>query len=91
MGEYWKQDLDSLDEYLKEERYKVDLFDVPLHYNMYQASEHGRDYDLTKILDGTLVQNHPTLPSPLWTTTIPSGAVPCNQPSRTGSSLPPTH
>lgn len=61
VGEYWKQDLDSLDEYLKEERYKVDLFDVPLHYNMYQASEHGRDYDLTKILDGTLVQNHPTL------------------------------
>ena len=39
----------------------MDLFDVPLHYNMYQASEHGRDYDLTKILDGTLVQNHPTL------------------------------
>lgn len=53
VGEYWKQDLDSLDEYLKEERYKVDLFDVPLHYNMYQASEHGRDYDLTKILDCT--------------------------------------
>ena len=48
-------------EYLKEERYKVDLFDVPLHYNMYQASKQGRDYDLSKILDGTLVQNHPTL------------------------------
>ena len=25
VGEYWKQDLDSLDEYLKEERYKVCL------------------------------------------------------------------
>ncbi len=61
VGEYWKQDLDSLNEYLKEERYKVDLFDVPLHYNMYQASKQGRDYDLSKILDGTLVQNHPTL------------------------------
>lgn len=61
MGEYWKQDLESLDDYLKEERYKVDLFDVPLHYNMYQASKQGRDYDLSKILDGTLVQNHPTL------------------------------
>lgn len=61
VGEYWKQDLESLDDYLKEERYKVDLFDVPLHYNMYQASKQGRDYDLSKILDGTLVQNHPTL------------------------------
>lgn len=29
VGEYWKQDLESLDDYLKEERYKVDLFDVP--------------------------------------------------------------
>lgn len=28
---------------------------------MYQASKQGRDYDLSKILDGTLVQNHPTL------------------------------
>lgn len=48
VGEYWKQDLESLDDYLKEERYKVDLFDVPLHYNMYQASKQGRDYDLSK-------------------------------------------
>lgn len=47
VGEYWKQDLESLDDYLKEERYKVDLFDVPLHYNMYQASKQGRDYDLS--------------------------------------------
>lgn len=61
VGEYWKQDLDSLNDYLKEERYKVDLFDVPLHYNMFQASKQGRDYDLATILDGTLVQNHPTL------------------------------
>lgn len=89
VGEYWKQDLDSLNEYLKEERYKVDLFDVPLHYNMYQASKQGRDYDLSKILDGTLVQNHPTLPSPLWTTMTPSGAAPWNQPWKTGSSPPP--
>ena len=60
MGEYWKQDLESLDDYLKEERYKVDLFDVPLHYNMYQASKQGRDYDLSKHSGWwSLVQNHP--------------------------------
>lgn len=61
VGEYWKDDMESLDAYLADVKYKVDLFDVPLHFNMFQASHGGRDYDLTKILDNTLVRNHPTL------------------------------
>ncbi len=61
VGEYWHDDLGALDAYLSEEHYKVDLFDVPLHYNMHCASQQGRDYDLSTILDGTLVQTHPAL------------------------------
>lgn len=61
VGEYWKQDIDSLNEYLGAVQYKVNLFDVPLHYNMFQASLKGRDYDLTKILESTLVKEHPEL------------------------------
>ncbi len=61
VGEYWHQDLDALDAYLGEEHYKVDLFDVPLHYNFHRAGEEGRDFDLSTILDGTLVQTHPSL------------------------------
>lgn len=61
VGEYWKPDKESLDAYLAQERYKIDLFDVPLHYNMNQASHGGRDYDLTHIMDGSLVQTHPAL------------------------------
>jgi alpha-amylase len=61
VGEYWKQDIDSLNEYLGAVQYKVNLFDVPLHYNMFQASLKGRDFDLTKILEGTLVKEHPEL------------------------------
>ncbi len=61
VGEYWHQDLDALGAYLKEERYKVDLFDVPLHFNMHEASAQGRDYDLTKLFDGSLVKAHPAL------------------------------
>ncbi len=61
VGEYWHEDLDALDAYLREEHYKVDLFDVPLHYNMHYASLQVWDYDLSTILDGTLVQTHPAL------------------------------
>ncbi len=61
VGEYWHEDLGALEAYLAEEHYKVDLFDVPLHYNMHQASQQGRDYDLRTLLDGTLVQAHPAL------------------------------
>jgi alpha-amylase len=28
------------------------LFDVPLHFKLLEASQKGRDYDLTKIFDG---------------------------------------
>lgn len=61
VGEYWKNDKDSLDEYLNQVEYEVDLFDVPLHYNMFQASQKGRDYDLSQLLTDTLVTDHPAL------------------------------
>ncbi len=61
VGEYWHEDLGALEAYLAEEHYKVDLFDVPLHYNMHCASQQGRDYDLSTLLNGTLVQAHPAL------------------------------
>lgn len=61
VGEYWNRALDSLDGYLSDEDYYVDLFDVPLHYNMVEASEQGENYDLRTILDRTLVKNHPKL------------------------------
>lgn len=61
VGEYWKNDKDSLNEYLSHEAYKVDLFDVPLHYNLFQASQKGRDYDLQNLLKDTLVTEHPAL------------------------------
>lgn len=61
VGEYWKPDIESLNEYLANVKYKVDLFDVPLHFNMYQASQKGRDYDLTQLLGDALVTHHPEL------------------------------
>jgi alpha-amylase len=61
VGEYWKNDIGSLDEYLANVQYEVDLFDVCLHYNLYQASQVGREYDLQNLLTNTLVERHPEL------------------------------
>ncbi len=59
VGEYWKDDIESLKEYLERVDYEVSLFDVCLHYNMYKASDEGADYDLTQLLQDTLVEHFP--------------------------------
>lgn len=59
VGEYWKDDIDSLKEYLERVDYEVNLFDVCLHYHLYQASEEGADYDLSGLLKDTLVELFP--------------------------------
>jgi alpha-amylase len=59
VGEYWNGNLETLDGYLKTLDNSIDLFDVPLHYNLFQASQEGKDYDLSKILDNTLVLQYP--------------------------------
>ncbi|HCO68013.1 MAG TPA: alpha-amylase [Dysgonomonas sp.] len=61
VGEYWKKDINDLNEYLAAVKYKTDLFDVPLHYNMYSASKKGRDYDMQKLMTDALVTHHPEL------------------------------
>jgi len=59
VGEYWSGDLETLDNYLKAVDYSVDLFDVPLHYNLFEASEKGKEYNMQELLNNTLVANHP--------------------------------
>lgn len=60
-GEYWQNDPDSKSKYLYEVKYNTDLFDVVLHYNMEQASKDIDNFDMRKIFDHTLVQEHPLL------------------------------
>lgn len=59
VGEYWKNDVNKLKTYIEELENKVKLFDVPLHYNLYNASRSGGDFDMRYILDGTLVKEKP--------------------------------
>ena len=57
-GEFWETGLSAAKHYLHETEYNMDIFDVPLHFNMLEASKNP-NYDLRKIFDGTLVQSHP--------------------------------
>lgn len=60
-GEYWQNDPDSKNKYLYDVKYNTDLFDVVLHFNLEQASRDIDNFDMRKIFDNTLVQEHPLL------------------------------
>ncbi len=59
VGEYWHHDLHVLREYLTKTNHCMSLFDVPLHFNFYQASQNSDGYDLRKLFDNTLVASDP--------------------------------
>ena len=59
VGEYWKKDIGSLNAYLDQVDYEVDLFDVCLHFNFFQVAQQGRDYDLRNLRNDALVAHRP--------------------------------
>ena len=59
VGEYWSTNILAINNYLKEVDYSMKLFDVPLHYNLFNASNSSGNYDMRTILDNTLVKENP--------------------------------
>ncbi len=59
VGEYWSQDVSKLHRYIEQTQGEMSLFDVPLHYNFYNASINP-NYNLSQILDHTLVKENPS-------------------------------
>lgn len=59
VAEYWSGDTEKLENYLTAVGDSVNLFDVPLHYNLYAASEQGGEFDMQTLLDNALLNNHP--------------------------------
>ncbi|MEG1847192.1 MAG: alpha-amylase [Lachnospiraceae bacterium] len=59
VGEYWKPEKYTLEEYLSDVIGNMSLFDVPLHFNFYHASQEKERYDLRRIFDGSLVAENP--------------------------------
>ena len=60
VGEYWHANVDVLLDYLKNTEYLMSLFDVPLHFNLYEASRSNGDFDMRNIFKGTLVERYST-------------------------------
>lgn len=58
VGEYWSPSMDELLAYLGGEKV-MSLFDVPLHYHLFEASSSFGNMDLTRIFDDTLVGRDP--------------------------------
>lgn len=58
-GEYWLGDLEAFLHYLDETEHRMELFDVPLHFNFFECANNLEGYDLRKIFDNTLVQAKP--------------------------------
>ena len=62
VGEYWAPgDVPSLFKYIDATGGRMSLFDASLHHTFHHASNAGKDYDLTTILNDTLLQAKPEL------------------------------
>ena len=62
VGEYWAPgDLASLLKYIEATEEKMSLFDAPLHNNFHVASGAGKDFDMTTILNNSLLCAKPLL------------------------------
>lgn len=59
VGEYWNGDLGKLQEYLADASDCMSLFDVPLHYQLLNASDTNGNFDMRQLFQGTLVENDP--------------------------------
>ncbi len=59
IGEYWQNNLSALHWYLDSVGGRMSVFDIPLHYNFHAASRAGGNYDMRRILNGTLMQQRP--------------------------------
>ena len=61
VGEYWSPHLDALEYFINKNDERIKLFDVPLHFNFYEASKQHQNYDLKNIFKGTLVKSMPKM------------------------------
>ena len=60
VGEYWAPEIDALHWYLDHMGGRMSVFGVPLHYAFHYASLGGGNYDMRKVMEGTLAKLRPT-------------------------------
>jgi alpha-amylase len=60
LGEFWDANIKANTEYLADTEYDIALLDVGLHYNLFAASNNGKEYDLRTVFDNTVVKLNPS-------------------------------
>ena len=60
VGEYWNSEIEILKQYLQDCGGCMSLFDVPLHFHFFEASNSGGEFDMQGLLADTLVAADPT-------------------------------
>jgi alpha-amylase len=61
VGEFWSGNIAKLQNYIVKTGGTMSLFDAPLHYNFHAASKAGGNYDMSKLMENTLMMAHPEL------------------------------
>lgn len=61
VGEYWNAELGRLQNYIEKSARTLSLFDVPLHFRMFEASRSNGLFDMRNIFKDTLVESDPEL------------------------------
>lgn len=59
MGEFWKDKVEKISDFSDEMDDLISFFDVPLHYNFFQASKEGKNYDMRNIVKNTFLEWKP--------------------------------
>lgn len=59
VGEYWVNSLATLLRYIDDVGGRMAVFDVPLHYNFQRAGRAGAEFDMRRILEGSVMQARP--------------------------------
>ena len=59
VGEYWHWDVNLLNDFIHNTNGVMSLFDAPLHFRFHDASKANGNFDMSKLLDGTLMQTNP--------------------------------
>lgn len=59
LGEFWKDDAEKITAFSDKMDDLISCFDAPLHYNFFKASEEGKEYDMSKILEGSFLEQKP--------------------------------
>ncbi len=59
VGDFWHWNCNYINDYIQSTENTTSMFDVPLHFNFHDASVSEGDYDLSRLLEGSMMMRNP--------------------------------